>query len=131
MPYEVEGELCCWLWTGRTDRDGTPVIRTRASSTTARRHYWIRENGPIPEGQILYSHCQEKLCVRLSHHEPVSWREWHRRSARTHVDRLKAWRMMCLRAEGATQQEVGEIFNVDRSVVRAIERGEHWVVTDS
>src|SRR4051794_31719958 len=67
MPYEVRGEMDCHIWTGYCLPDGTPVIRTAKSCTTARRYHYERENGELPDELELKALCGERLCVRPRH----------------------------------------------------------------
>ena len=118
MPYEVEGDLHCWTWTGLTSTDGTPIIRTRHAKTTARRYYWERENGPIPEGKVLESRCGNRLCVRPYHAIPVPKAEQASRARPRKVTPAMKQGMENLLAEGHSQREIARLMGIDESVVR-------------
>lgn len=119
MPYEVKGELACWVWTGYTLPDGTPAIRTRESLTTARRYYYEREYGAIPEGMELGSICANRLCVRPYHSHPRPRGETMRQSVPRKVGPVMEARMYELvHKEGLSRREVARRFGVADSTVR-------------
>jgi hypothetical protein len=126
MPFEIKGDLLCWEWTGRCNPDGTPVIRTRKGCTTARRYYWERENGPIPEGLILWSACARNICVRPRHALAITRAEALYRSGHYKLDERRAAIALRMRRMGYTQEFTADVFNVSPGTIRAIERGAHW-----
>lgn len=128
MPYEVRGDLLCWIWTGWTDHQGTPCIRTSTKLTTARRYYWEREYGPIPEGKILIRLCRDRTCVRPLHHEPGTWSEWMQKMGRTKMTLSMARSALLMRKEGISLREVGRRLDVDAKTIKELETGVHWTV---
>lgn len=128
MPYRVTGDLLCWTWTGYTDAQGTPVIRTPEGQTTARRRYYEREKGPIPEGLILYALCQNKLCVRPHHMQPVDRAEWNRRKGMTVLSPQLAARALLMRHNGIPRREVARRMEVSEPTIKEVEDGTHWTV---
>lgn len=99
MPYRVERERSCWVWTGRVDKTDTPIVRTRSRCTTARRYYWERENGSVPEGKILASLCGNNLCVNPDHAGPISRTDWCRLIGRSKLDARAAGRAVIMRKQ--------------------------------
>lgn len=86
---EKRGHRGCWVWTGKTDKDGYGVYRGRSAHRVA----WELVNGPIPRGKVLdHRRCDHKLCVRPSHVKPSSHFEnlarAHRQGA-VHSPRLR------------------------------------------
>lgn len=128
MPYEVTGELLCWTWTGYCDHEGTPKIRTPKGQTTARRYYFEREKGPIPEGLILYALCQNPRCVRPHHMQPVTWAEWNRRKGLVVLSPREAARALLMRHNGISRREVARRLGVSEPTIKEIEDGTHWTV---
>ena len=118
MPYEVEGDLHCWIWTGQTE-GGTPVIRTPTSRTTARRYYWERESGrPVPEGKVLIPRCGERLCVRPYHMDSVTPAEMVARRRGLKVTPAMKRRIEVLLRQGHSQREVARLMGVDEGAIR-------------
>jgi hypothetical protein len=80
----------CWLWTGRTDKDGYPLFDLEGRALLAHRLIFELLVGPIPEGMTL-DHikergCTSKACVKAiadehgpAHLEPVTSLENTRR----------------------------------------------------
>jgi hypothetical protein len=126
---EVTGDLCCWTWTGRTTPDGTPTIRTRTRTTTARRYYWERDHGPIPEGKVLFAMCRNTLCVRPRHMDPIDPAEIPERVGLRVLTPEQAKSALLMRKH-ASRREVARRFGVDPETIAAIERGTHWTVRE-
>lgn len=122
----VAYESGCWIWTGYTDERGTPVVRTATSTTTARRAAYERENGPVPEGRVLYAMCGTRLCVRPRHHEPVTTRTLRYRQGRTKADRAMRKTALHLRLRGISGRQIAERLDVDEGTVRRVLAGRHY-----
>lgn len=120
MPYEVKGDLHCWIWTGTLNENSIPVIRTADGHTTARRYYWEREHGrPVPEGMVLVAQCGEKHCIRPYHAVPVTPAEKAARTLKVKVTPAVKRRMRVLLEEGGlSQREVARLMGVDEKTVR-------------
>jgi hypothetical protein len=112
MPYKVEGDLLCWIWTGCTDSRGTPVIRTRGGQTTARRHFWEQENGPVPEGKVLANYWHTRLCIRARHSVPVTPRELKELTGQVVLTARDARNALRMRAAGLSRREVARRLDV-------------------
>lgn len=133
MPYRVDTDpegLGCWRWTGYTDRNGTPVVRTKRSQTTARRWVWTRERGPLEDSQILWNLCGDKLCVNPQHHEPISRAELNHRTGRVVLNRPIARRAQVLLARGVGVRTMARVLGVDERTIRNIRDGQHWAVRE-
>lgn len=134
MPWreatEADGEvavLCgCHIWTGYTDANGTPVVRTATSQTTAARAAYEREVGPIPKGLVLYALCNQALCVRPSHHEPVTWRTLRYRQGHTKRDRHMARAAFRLKALGWSRRRIARNLGVTDTTVRKVLAGDFY-----
>jgi len=64
----------CWVWTGRQTPLGYGRFHVYSGSGRkggkqyfAHRFSWILCNGPVPDGQFVCHHCDNRLCVRTSH----------------------------------------------------------------
>jgi hypothetical protein len=65
----------CWQWTGTRGWHGYGIFRNKGKDYRAHRVSYERVTGPIPSGLYLDHLCQNVLCVRPSHLEPVTPRE--------------------------------------------------------
>lgn len=67
----------CWLWTGKTDRDGYGHCWDSRHQKTSRAHIVSFElsGRRVPEGLQLDHLCRVRHCVRPDHLEPVTTRE--------------------------------------------------------
>ncbi len=65
----VEKTAVCWLWTGRTNKDGYGVISfaERGKQMIASRLSFIIAYGPIPEGMWVLHRCDNPRCVNPDH----------------------------------------------------------------
>lgn len=58
----------CWVWiAGRAHKEGYGIISINQKSTPAHRVAYELQVGPIPEGNDVCHHCDNRLCVRGSH----------------------------------------------------------------
>lgn len=79
----------CWQWTGRPNgKGGYGHFAIKGDDGKWRKVYahvwaWTQENGPVPDGLELDHLCRTKLCVRISHLEPVTHAENVRRARLT------------------------------------------------
>jgi HNH endonuclease len=80
----------CWLWTGRVNNGGYPVVFWRGNSRPAHRAFYEDIVGPIPVGLVLDHLCRDPLCVNPLHLEPVTQRENTLRGLSRHNHRHKA-----------------------------------------
>lgn len=65
----------CWLWTGRTDKDGYGLLNLGAKTTRAAREGFAYSGQEVPSHLALRPTCHESGCVNPHHHELVSWAE--------------------------------------------------------
>jgi hypothetical protein len=110
----------CSLWTGYVNPRGHAYARRGGRSMLAARAYWMDENGPVPDGMVIGSLCGEPLCIRFSHHEPMTYSEIAYRYGQTrmnHKQRIRAW---MLHRSGVSNRRIGHLLNVDESVIRDV-----------
>lgn len=65
----------CWIWNGRTDKDGYGLLWANGHHRRAHRLAYEHFVGPIPEGLVMDHLCRVPACVNPSHLEPVTVRE--------------------------------------------------------
>ena len=115
MPYRVEPELGCWIWTGATDPNGVPIFKKGSRHTTARRYYFEREGREIPDGMVLAAICGRKNCVRPHHAEPMKRSDipLPRKVTDHMLDQSER-----LQRQGISRTEVARRFGVDEGSLR-------------
>ena len=57
----------CWLWTGKTNRDGYGVLTRQRKGWFAHRYSWTLANGDIPDGMMACHTCDNPPCIRPDH----------------------------------------------------------------
>lgn len=73
--------LGCWIWTGRFNKDGRPVIWIEGrGDVLAERAIWEEMRGPIPVGHEIDHLCCNKTCPSVNHFEPVTAAENRQRA---------------------------------------------------
>jgi hypothetical protein len=65
----------CWLWAGRTVKDGYGRYAFGGQERAAHRVMYETARGPIPSGLVLDHLCRTPACVNPQHLEPVTNRE--------------------------------------------------------
>lgn len=65
------GEDDCWVWKLKPDRDGYGVANFDHQQWRAHRLSYTHHVGPIPAGHELDHTCEQRICVRPSHLQPV------------------------------------------------------------
>jgi hypothetical protein len=65
----------CWLWHGRTDRDGYGAFCANYRDYRAHRYSYMQLIGDIPEGLVIDHLCRVRNCVNPEHMEPVTGTE--------------------------------------------------------
>ena len=65
----------CWLWIGKTRKDGYGVLSLFGGFGYAHRVSYELLVGPIPDGLVIDHLCRIRCCVNPDHLEPVTSRE--------------------------------------------------------
>ena len=125
-PYESG----CWIWTGTVTSKGYPVARGTTTSTTAARREWERENGPVPEGYVLTADCGTRLCVRPSHHSPVTQTEVRYRTGVSKLNESLANRAYMAHKRGMSHRDVARVFSISPRTAGRIAKGEYWALRE-
>ena len=135
--YERGGLEECWEWQAGTFKSGYGSITVNGSRERAHRiAYWL-ENGPIPEGQFVLHHCDNRRCVNPSH----LYLGTHQDNRQDAVERDRTARGEAHGRVKLTEDDVREIkrravdepyraiadeFGVNQSTVNDIMNGHTW-----
>ena len=115
--------LCaCHIWTGYTDRNGVPVVRTKTSQTTARRAAWVREGREIGANEVLVTDCGEPLCVRVLHMSAVDRKEYSYRKGQTKLEPAVA---QMAQQSGLSLRETAKRFGISPRTAAKIRDGNY------
>lgn len=122
MPYEVKGDLHCWIWTGYTTPSGHPIVRTATTSRSVRQRNWERENGPLPPGHRLVPVCGERLCVRPHHLQPLDPQTFAKYTGRQKRNPQLDRAALKLRGQGVSRRETARRLGISARAVEIIEQ---------
>ncbi len=135
----------CWQWLGGTFGGRYGQFRALGRKVKAHRFAWEITYGPVPNGKILCHRCDNMLCVRPhhlfvgTHADNAADRSAKGRSARFNAPILKGDRnpsavltvtkVATIRdrlSKGERRAELAAQFNVSKSTIDQIARGETW-----
>lgn len=134
------GDNCCWIWLGSTNKDGYGRFRAPAGPMNASHFAWLLATGSYPTAWALH-HCDNPPCVRPAH-------LFEGNNAQNVTDRDAKGRGGCAPGEangsaklseatvleiraladagGITQQAIADRFGVTQVTVSAIARRAKW-----
>lgn len=129
----------CWEWRGaRKSKEGYGHLSVDGDRVLAHRFAWAQRYGPIPPGKMICHHCDNRICVRLSHlfeGDAQSNMEdcrvkgraaigmAHPRARFTDDDIYKMRRMV---KQGVRQIQIAREFRCSQSLVNGIVRHKLW-----
>lgn len=91
----VEETDTCWIWRGCVDglygKIGIGNTGKQRSALVHRVAYELQTTVELPETLVLDHLCRNKLCVRASHLDPVTFEENSRRARTTHGKSHEKW----------------------------------------
>jgi hypothetical protein len=134
----IEKTETCWLWTGGTFENGYGAFTVKGKTVRAHRYSWELEHGPIPGGMEILHKCDVRLCVRPrdlfigTTLDNIADRVAKKRSARGErigVSKLRDGQIpeiLARLARGEHQRDIAKLFNVCKSTIGNIKRGEIW-----
>ncbi len=133
----VKGEDDCWEWNGWRHPQGHGQIGLNGTLIYTHRAAWQIAYGPIPEGMYVCHKCDNPPCCNPKHLflgtakdnvQDMLTKRRHSHGDR-HASKLSTERVVAIKAllaEGKTQQSVADEFNISRSMVGFIGRGQRW-----
>lgn len=136
----------CWVWLAGKNKHGYGVFGMNGKTTHAHRASWEIANGPIPDGDgyhgtCVLHHCDNRQCVNPSHLFLGSQaanvadmyaknRQACRKGEKNGLSKLTEAAVIMIRkkyaAEGVSQQELANDFNVDQSMISLIVSRKNW-----
>ncbi len=123
-------ETPCHIWQGFTDPDtGYAIVGSDGRRRAAHRWVYERAHGALPPWPAAdVDHlCRVRNCVRLDHLEAVTHAENVRRGARTKLTLAQVGEIRSLCEQGWVKQDIANAYDIGRSQVGRIARGETWV----
>ena len=81
MKYAGPNIFGCWIWTGRTNQGGYPVIWQGRKPVSAYKVSYELVRGPVPADRVLDHVCRNRMCVAPHHLEAVTKEENERRKS--------------------------------------------------
>lgn len=123
----------CWIWTGRTDKDGYGSIRDGNLNKRAHRVSYELNIAPIPNGKMIRHSCNNPSCVNPNHlipgtqfdnmayrkkagNEPIGEKHPNVKISDKNVKKILSMK--------ETYKQIAKIFNVSVSQIGNIKRGD-------
>ena len=140
---KVDDATSCWEWLGGHGSTGYGELQVRGVRYGPHVAAWIITHGPIPEGQSVCHHCDNRGCCRPDHlflgsqedniRDAVSKGrmprgEQHCRSKLTEDDIHEVWR---LRGIGWLIREIATELDVSKGAVQHVLHGRTWLTHDA
>lgn len=123
----------CWLWIAARNEHGYGNFNSRPDiSILTHRISWVLIYGNVPAGMHVLHKCDTPACVKPDHlflgtqADNMLDMAKKGRSRATKLSVYQVERIRLMGELGATQKEIGVIFNVKPSTVGNIIRGERW-----
>jgi len=136
--WKLDEATGCWVWTAGMQLNGYGRFKLPGKNATAHRASWELHHGPIAKGMFVLHRCDRPACVnpehlRLGTHAEnmadMRAKQRQNRGARQHAAKLTEAMVYGIRAmlkHGASQEECGQIFGVNRSTIQDIEVRSSW-----
>lgn len=140
------GPEACWPWLGGLDKHGYGRATIAGVRTTAHRHAWELTNGPIPGGLYALHRCDNPPCCNPgdlflgTQAENLADMRLKGRSGegrnpvcgeRLHLSVLTEPDVRVIRDSSEPTMVLAARYDVDRSTIRRIVRGETWKQVDA
>lgn len=133
--YRRDRTSGCWIWMRSVNASGFPICgrKTPGRQNVAARIYWMLENGPVDEGDLVVRTCGMRLCVNPEHGEIVDRREDAARPAGTNS--LLDWAAVrdirntlgeVVEDPAATMESFASRYAVTPDTIRSIIRNKVW-----
>lgn len=128
----------CYLWTASLNASGYGQFRHGGKMKRANRLAWEYTQGPIPAGQWVLHHCDNRACVNPAHlylgdnadNQRDAWSRGRRKYVRRRVipqAKLTAEAVAQIRADKATPvAEMARRYGVAESTVVRVRGGRTW-----
>lgn len=121
----------CWEWQASTT-SGYGQFWIRYRMWRSHRVAWILTYGPIPEGLHVCHHCDNKLCCNPYHlflgtnldnvRDSLHKGRKARKLSEEDVREIRRHLEVC----SLNQEEIADLFGVEKSTISRIKRGRNW-----
>lgn len=125
----------CWLWMGAVGHNGYGHMQFRGRNWRAHRVSYVLHHGEILDGLVVMHKCDNTYCINPAHLvegtalENVQDKVAKGRQARGAGQwkaRLTSEAVRAIRASVLPACRLAEIYSVEPSTVRAVQRGRTW-----
>ncbi len=125
----------CWPWLGAKYPSGYGVFSVKRRARRAHRIAYIISRGPLPEGVLVLHKCDNPICCNPNHLflgtsldnvEDRNAKGRQAQGARSSKAKLTAEQVCDIRADQRSQREIAKSYNLCKSTIGYIKRGEAW-----
>lgn len=128
----------CIEWVGYRDKDGYGSIAINGESLRASRVAYMEAHGQIPEGLVVRHKCDNPPCIKAEHlelgthrdntHDAIARGRWAvgERNGDARLTNAEVTEIMRARGQGKSADQLAADFEVGRSTIYRILRGQSW-----
>lgn len=135
---QVKKEDRCWIWTGRSKRDGYGICGLQGKDQRAHRVSYQVFKGPIADGLLVLHSCHKPLCINPEHlrlgtvkdnaHDTIL-ADHQRKGEGVGTSKLTEKQVLEIRemyTKGISQTKIAKIYNVNQTLIGFIVRRVRW-----
>lgn len=127
-----ESDDSCWIWTGsKLKNRGYGVLSYKQKGNYAHRISWIIHYGDIPSGLEVLHKCDVRACVNPKHlfigTQRENMKDMQAKGRKfTKLSETDVINIRQMLKNGAKHKDIASIYNVTRTTITAISRGQNW-----
>jgi len=123
----VDKSGSCWEWRGSSKPNGHGQFYVRGKVVYVHRFAWEIRHGKIPKGHLVLRRCRNIRCVRPGHiYLDTCSGVRGNRHGKAKLNDKQVLDIVKLLERGRTQAEISEYYDVSKSCIGCIARGETW-----